>query len=59
VNGYSARQYKGITEDGFEIDEKLFLVGCRIYILLVVNAKDKASSDVTKVFDSFAFKTEG
>jgi hypothetical protein len=58
VNGYSARKYKGITKDGFEIDEKLFLVGRRIYILLVVDAKGTASSDVTKFFDSFAFKTE-
>lgn len=58
VNGYSARKYKGITEDGFAIDEKLFLVGRRIYILLVVDAKGKSSSDVTKFFDSFVFKAE-
>jgi len=58
VNGYPARKYKGITEDGSEADEKLILVGRRIYILLVVHDKGKASSDVTKFFDSFAFKTE-
>ena len=58
VNGCSARKYKGITEDGSEADEKLFLVGRRLYILLVVHDKGEASSEVTKFFDSFTFKTE-
>jgi hypothetical protein len=58
VNGYSARKYKGISEDGSEADEKPFLVGRRFYILLVVHDRGKASSDVTKFYDSFAFKTE-
>ena len=58
VNGYSARKYQGITEDGSEADEKLFIVGRRLYILLVMHDKGKASSDVTKFFDSFAFKTK-
>jgi hypothetical protein len=59
VNGYSARQYKAVVEEGLQADEKLYLVGRRLYILLVVHDKGGDEGDVKNFFDSFTFDPKG
>jgi hypothetical protein len=56
VSGYSGRQYKAIVEDGSQVDEKVYLVNRRLYILFVVHDRGKDEDDVKKFFDSFTFK---
>ena len=55
VNGYPVRQYKAITEDGSQADERIYLVERRLYVLLVLHHRDQDEPDVKKFFDSFAF----
>jgi len=56
VNGYPVRQYKATTEAGSEADEKLLLVKRRLYVLLVVHAKNENENEVKTFFDSFRFR---
>jgi hypothetical protein len=53
VNGYSVRLYKAIAEDGSQVDEKVYLVRRRLYILLVVHGRGQDEDDVKQFFDSF------
>ena len=56
VKGYPVRQYKAIAEDGSEVDERVYIVKSRLYLLLVVHDRNRDESDVKKFFDSFVFE---
>jgi hypothetical protein len=56
VNGYPARTYRVLTEEGLQADQRLYLVKRRLYILLVVHDKGANEDDVQKFFDSFTFE---
>ena len=56
VKGYPVRLYRAITQEGSQADEKLFLVKRRLYLLLVVHAKDENENEIKTFFDSFRFE---
>lgn len=56
VNGYPVRQYKAVTEDGSQADERLYIVERRLYMLLVLHDRRQDEPDVKTFFDSFVFK---
>ncbi len=56
VNGYPARQYKAIANDGAQTDVMAYLVKRRLYMLVVVQERDgKNDIEVNRFFHSFTF----
>ena len=56
LKGYSGRHYRANTENNTETDEMVYLVGRRLYTLLVVHDNNGAQDMVRRFFDSFAFE---
>ena len=56
INGFPVRQYKIRAEADLLADERIYLVGRRMYVLLVVHGKDNDESGVTRFFESFTFQ---
>ncbi len=58
LKGYAARHYRAKTESNTETDEMVYLVGRRLYTLLVVHDNNGAQDSVKRFFDSFAFEQQ-
>jgi len=56
LKGYSGRHYRAKIENNSEADEMVYLVGRRLYTLLVVHDNNSAQDSVRRFFDSFAFE---
>jgi hypothetical protein len=57
--GYPGRRFRSAAQGNSFIDEEMFLVGQRFYLITVYSKSENPDKDINKVFDSFRFKPEG
>jgi hypothetical protein len=55
LNGYSGRRFRSTAQGSSFIDEEMYLVGQRFYLITVFSKTESPDKDIDKVFDSFRF----
>ena len=53
--GYSGRRFRSTAQGNSFIDEEMFLVGERFYLITVLSKTGNPDKNINKVFDSFRF----
>ncbi len=54
-DGYSGRRFRSTTELGNFVDEEMYLVGRRFYLITITTSTKTPNANIKKVFDSFHF----
>jgi hypothetical protein len=55
LGGYPGRRFRSTAQGDSFIDEEMYLVGQRFYLITVLSKTENPDKDIKKVFDSFRF----
>jgi hypothetical protein len=55
LGGYSGRRFRSTAHGNSFIDEEMYLVGQRLYLITVLSKTENPDKNINKVFDSFRF----
>jgi hypothetical protein len=55
LGGYSGRRFRSTTQGDSFIDEEMYLVGQRFYLIKVLSKTESPDKDINRVFDAFRF----
>jgi hypothetical protein len=55
LGGYSGRRFRSTTQGDSFIDEEMYLVGQRFYLITVLSKTESPDKDINRVFDAFRF----
>jgi hypothetical protein len=55
LGGYPGRRFRSTAQGESFIDEEMYLVGPRLYLVTVYSKTDSPDKNINKVFDSFRF----
>jgi hypothetical protein len=55
LNGYPGRRFRSMAQDGSYVDEEVFVVVRRFYLITIVSKANPPDKNIDKVFDSFRF----
>ncbi len=56
LNGYPGRRFRATSQVGLFIDEQMYLVGQRLYLITITTATDTPNENIDRVFNSFRFE---
>lgn len=59
LDGYPGRRFRSTAQGNSFIDEEMYLVGQRLYLITVLSKTETPDRNIDKVFDSFRFTTLG
>lgn len=59
LSGYSGRRFRSTAQGSSFIDEEMYLVGQRFYLITIYSKTESPDKDINKVFDSFRFTPAG
>jgi hypothetical protein len=57
LNGYPGRRFRSTAQGNSFIDEEMYLVGRRLYLITILTKTDSPDENIRRVFDSFRFTT--
>jgi hypothetical protein len=55
LNGYPGRRFRSTAQDSSFIDEEVFVVGRRFYLITIDSKANPPDKNIDRVFDSFRF----
>ncbi len=55
LGGFSGRRFRSTAQENSFIDEEMYLVGQRFYLITVISKTESPDKDINRVFDSFRF----
>jgi len=55
LGGYAGRRFRSTAQGDSFIDEEMYLVGERLYLITVYSKTESPDKNINKVFDSFRF----